>query len=230
MKSMVITKGSLIVSCQALSDEPLHGSHIMAKMALAAKQGGAKGIRANSGKDIVAIKDVVDLPVIGIVKQDYDNSPVYITPTMKEVEEVVSAGAEIIAIDATCRPRPDGHSLQQFIDQIRATYPDVLIMADISTYEEGLRSIELGMDIISTTLSGYTEATKDVSLPNFTLLSQLVETTDIPIICEGGIQTPEEFRKALELGAYACVVGSAITRPQLITKKFTDVIDHASVK
>lgn len=230
MKPMVLKKGSLIVSCQALSNEPLHGSHIMARMALAAKEGGAKGIRANSGADIIAIKKVVDLPVIGIVKQDYDNSPIYITPTMKEVDEVVSAGAEIIAIDATCRPRPDGHSLQEFIERIRVSYPDIFIMADVSTYEEGLRSIELGVDIISTTLSGYTEATKDVSLPNFELLSQLIAKTDIPVICEGGIQTPEQFKKALDLGAYACVVGSAITRPQLITKKFTDVIDHAFAK
>jgi N-acylglucosamine-6-phosphate 2-epimerase len=230
MKQTVLKEGSLIVSCQALADEPLHGSHIMAKMAIAAQVGGAKGIRANSGEDIKAIKDVVDLPVIGIVKQDYTNSPVYITPTMKEVDEVVASGAEIVAIDATCRPRPDGRSLETFIKDIRTTYPNVFIMADISTYEEGLRSMELGVDIISTTLSGYTEETKDVVIPNFSLLSKLVTTTDIPIICEGGIQTPDQFKEALELGAYACVVGSAITRPQLITKKFTDVIDRATSK
>jgi len=228
MKTNLIKKHSLIVSCQALADEPLHGSEIMAKMALAALQGGAQGIRANSAADIKAIKEVVDLPVIGIVKKEYNGYPVYITPTMAEVDEVAASGAEIIAIDATDRERPDDNCLASFVAAIRDKYPDLLIMADISTYEEGVAAANMGVDIVSTTLCGYTEQTKDTKIPNFKLVRQLANTIEQPIICEGGIQSPKQFLKALKSGAYACVVGSAITRPQLITKKFTDVIPDAS--
>lgn len=228
MKTNLIKKHSLIVSCQALADEPLHGSDIMAKMALAAHQGGAQGIRANSAADIKAIKAIVDLPVIGIVKKEYNGYPVYITPTMAEVDEVAQSGAEIIAIDATDRQRPDNADLASFITAIRDKYPTLLIMADISTFEEGVAAAKLGVDIVSTTLCGYTEQTKDTKIPNFKLVRQLAGAIEQPIICEGGIQSPKQFLKALKNGAYACVVGSAITRPQLITKKFTDVISDAS--
>lgn len=226
MNNCILKQHSLIVSCQALEDEPLHGSDIMAKMAKAAHDGGASGIRANSLADIQAIKAEVDLPVIGIVKRVYDGSEVYITPTMTEVDEVASSGAEIVAIDATARCRPNGCDLAAYIEEIRAKYPDLKIMADISTLDEGLHASTLGVDIISTTLCGYTEETKNVAIPNFKLVRQLSKRVPQPVICEGGIQTPEQLKKALQHGAYACVVGSAITRPQLITRKFTDVIPH----
>src|SRR5699024_8572350 len=153
-------KGTLIVSCQALEDEPLYSSFIMSKMALAAYQGGAMGIRANSYDDIVAIKKEVPLPVIGLIKKEYEQSPVYITPTLAEVDEIVRAGADIIAVDATKGVRPNGQTLQAFFKEIKRKYPTVQIMADISTLEEAVQAEAIGFDCISTTLVGYTEYTR----------------------------------------------------------------------
>jgi N-acylglucosamine-6-phosphate 2-epimerase len=217
-------KGGLIVSCQALEQEPLHSPFIMGRMARAAKEGGAVGIRANGRNDILAIKDEVDLPVIGIVKREYSNSPVYITPTIKEVEEVVSSGADIVAIDATNRKRPDGTTIKDVIELIKREYPDVLIMADVSTYEEGWNAEKFGADIVSTTLSGYTDNSPISLSPDFALVNSLSKILQIPIMAEGRISTPEDALKCLQMGAWAVVVGSAITRPQLITKTFTDLM------
>src|SRR5690606_24406352 len=149
-------KNGCIVSCQALEDEPLFGSHHMAAIAKAAQEGGAVAIRANTPVDIAAIKQAVSLPVIGLYKMQYPDSDVYITPTMKEVSAVVEAGADMVAIDATVRPRPDGKSLGELISDIRTSFPQTLIVADVSTYEEGIEAIQLDVDIISTTMSGYT--------------------------------------------------------------------------
>lgn len=220
----LIEKG-LIVSCQALEEEPLHSSFIMSKMAFAAKQGGATGIRANSYQDIVEIKEAVDLPVIGIVKRVYEDSDIYITPTIEEIDELVNAGADIIALDATDRTRPNGKSLETFIKEIREKYEDLILMADISTYEEGIRAFELGFDIVSTTLSGYTPYSKKLDNPDFELLEKLVKAVSVPVIAEGRIWTPEEAKKALQIGAHAVVVGTAITRPREITRRFKDVIE-----
>lgn len=217
---------SLIVSCQALPDEPLFGSDMMAKMAQAALMGGAKGIRANGHDDIKAIKKVVNLPVIGIVKRHYDDSAIYITPTLKEVKEVADAGAEIVAIDATLRKRPAGESLETLIKHVRAQFPSLILMADIATLEEGKHAEKLGFDLISTTLTGYTEETQGVKLPNYRLVKDLLKHTQCPIIAEGGIQCPNHLRKLFKIGAHSAVIGSAITRPQLITENFTKVIDH----
>lgn len=221
-------KGGLIVSCQALEYEPLHGSYIMSKMALAAQMGGAVGIRANSGKDIVAIKENVNLPVIGIVKKNYPDSEVYITPTIEEVREVVQAGAEIVAVDATKRKRPNNIMLKDFVRQVKKEFPQIILMADISDFEEGVAAEELGFDIVGTTLSGYTEYTKGVSLPNFNLMEMLVKRLNVPIIAEGGIWTPEQLRKVMDIGVYAAVVGTAITRPQEITKRFVKILDQSN--
>lgn len=218
-------KGGLIVSCQALEDEPLHSSYIMGRMAFAAKEGGAIAIRANSYNDIVEIKKTVDLPVLGIVKRDYEDSEVYITPTMKEIEELVEAKAEIIALDATKRIRPQGLTLEVFIKKIREKYENLLLMADISTFEEGIRAWELGFDIVSTTMSGYTPYSKKSDTPDFALLERLVNTVKVPVIAEGRIWTREEAVKALEIGAHAVVVGSAITRPREITRRFAEAIN-----
>lgn len=217
-------KGGLVVSCQALPGEPLQGSGIMAKMALAAKQGGAVGIRANGYEDIVLIKKEVDLPIIGIIKANYSDSEVFITPTMKEVDLICRAGAEIVALDATQRLRPFGQDLKTFVQEIRSRHPEVLLMADISTYEEGLAAEALGFDLIGTTLSGYTSYSKNDEDPDYDLMLQLVQTLNTPIVAEGKINTPEDLEKSFKCGVYCAVVGSSITRPQEITKRFTRAI------
>lgn len=217
-------KGGLVVSCQALPGEPLQGSGIMAKMALAAKQGGAVGIRANGYEDIVKIKEEVDLPVIGIIKSNYPDSEVFITPTMTEIDLIYKAGAEIIALDATSRPRPFGQDLKTFVETIRHQYPQTLLMADVSTFEEGVTAQALGFDMIGTTLSGYTTYSKNDEDPDYDLMVQLVRELQTPIIAEGRINSPEALEKAFQCGIYCAVVGSSITRPQEITKRFTSAI------
>lgn len=215
-------KGKLIVSCQALSDEPLHSSFIMGRMALAAKEGGAVAIRAQGVDDINEIKKVTNLPIIGIIKRDYDDSEIYITPTMKEIEELLGTDCEMIALDATNRTRPNKEDIKDLLSAIHKA--GRLAMADISTLEEGINAEKLGFDCVSTTLSGYTPYSKQISSADFELLEELVKTVKIPVICEGRINTPEDLKKAFELGAYSAVVGGAITRPQQITKRFTDVL------
>ncbi len=210
----------LVVSCQALKGEPLHSSFIMSKMALSAKEGGAIGIRANTKNDIVEIKKEVKLPIIGIVKKNYEDSEVYITPTIKEVEEVYESKAEIVAIDATYRKRPNNQSLREFVEEIRSKFPKIFIMADISTLEEAKIAIELNFDLISTTLCGYTKESKENNIQTLDLVKEIVNITNIPIIAEGHISNPYEMKKAFELGAYSVVVGTAITRPREITKSF----------
>jgi len=214
-------KHGLIVSCQALPDEPLHGPEMMARMALAASMGGAAGIRANSGLDIKRIKKTVSLPVIGIVKRDYPDSELYITPTMKEVDEVVTAGAEIVAIDATKRKRPGNEDLSVLVEGIRQKY-DILLMADVSNLEEALTAWEFGFDLVSTTLSGYTSYSPEIEGPDFELIRSIYTNVRIPVIAEGRIWTPEDAKKCLDYGAFAVVVGAAVSRPQLITKRFVD--------
>ncbi len=209
----------LIVSCQALPDEPLYSSFIMCKMALAAKEGGAVGIRANTITDIKAIKAEVDLPIIGIIKQDYDNMIPYITPTMKEIDALVEENIHVIALDATI------NQSENFLKEVLNKYPNQKFMADISTIEEGLRAESLGFQFVGTTLVGYTEQSKNMN--NFEVLSTLIEKCKIPVIAEGNFDTPEKARKALEMGAYSVVVGSAITRPQLITKRFAEEVNKA---
>ncbi|TRM10622.1 N-acetylmannosamine-6-phosphate 2-epimerase [Lentibacillus cibarius] len=213
---------ALIVSCQALEDEPLHGSRMMSKMALAAEQGGASGIRANTVQDIQAIKKEVDLPIIGIIKKDFTDSDVFITPTIDEVDALYREGVDIIALDATSQKRPDGKSFKAFFSEVKATYPDQLFMADISTLEEAIHAEEAGVDIVASTLAGYTPYSKDTVPMN--LVTELLEHLSIPVIAEGNFDSPEKVKKALQLGAHAVVVGSAITRPQCITEKFSQAV------
>lgn len=214
----------LIVSCQALPEEPLHSSYIMARMAYAAMLGGAKGIRANSIEDIREIKKAVSLPIIGIIKQVYSASDVFITPTQKEIDLLYEEGVEIIAIDATDRMRPDGKMISEVFPTIREQYSNQVFMADCSTYEEAKKAYELGFDCIGTTLSSYTTFTRGTKLPDVDLIAKLVADFPIPIIAEGGIWTPEELKDVFELGAYSAVVGTAITRPMDITKRFVKAI------
>lgn len=221
-------KNKLIVSCQALPDEPLHSSLIMGKMALAAKQGGAAGIRANTKEDILEIKRNVDLPIIGIVKRDYVDSEIYITPTMNEIEELIEAKVDIIALDATNSLRPNNLSLDEFFLEIKRRYPKQLLMADCSTYEEAVHADELGFDFIGTTLVGYTKQSKGIKIEenDFELIRKILGKVNKPVIAEGNIDTPEKARRVLELGCCSVVVGSIITRPQIITKKFVDKINN----
>lgn len=214
----------LIVSCQALPDEPLHSDFIMARMAVAAKEGGASGIRANSVVDIAAIQKAVDLPIIGIIKRDYEDADVYITATMKEVDELMTVRPDIIAIDATTSTRPNGESLKEFFQKAKEKYPDQLWMADCSTIDEMLAADQLGFDFIGTTLVGYTKQSQGdkIESNDFEIIRKALSKLSHPLIAEGNIDTPDKVRRVLELGAYSVVVGSAITRPQLITKKFVE--------
>lgn len=220
-------EGKLIVSCQALPHEPLHSSFIMGRMALAAKEGGAFGIRANTKEDIKEIQRMVDLPIIGIVKRDYEDSSVYITPTMKEIDELMEVKPEIIALDATGDVRPGGLSLDDFFKQIKEKYPEQLLMADCSTVEEALHADELGFDFIGTTMVGYTKQSQHMRIEenDFEILREIVAKAKHKVIAEGNINTPEKAKRVIELGAYSVVVGSIITRPQVITRTFSQVLE-----
>ena len=215
----------LIVSCQALPDEPLHSSFIMSKMALAAYQGGAVGIRANTKEDIQAIQQEVNLPIIGIVKRDYEGSKVFITETSQEVDELIESGCEVIALDATTQTRPK-ESLSELVAYIREHAPNVEIMADISTLEEAKQADELGFDYVGTTLRGYTDYTKGHILyeDNFQFLKDVLEAVDAKVIAEGNVITPEMFETVSNLGVHCTVVGGAITRPKEITQRFVDAL------
>ena len=206
-------KGGLIVSCQALPEEPLHSSFIMGRMAYAAMLGGAKGIRANSVEDILEMRKLVNLPIIGIIKHDCDDSPVRITPTMAEVDALADIGVDIIATDATDRLRTGGVTLDAFFQEARSKYPNQLFMADCSTYEEALHAQEIGFDIA-----------EGISIPDFSLLKKMADTLKIPVIAEGGIWSPEQLKQALLCGVHAAVVGTAITRPMDITKRYVAAI------
>lgn len=223
-----ILKGNLIVSCQALEHEPLYNPDfsLMPYMAKAALQAGAKGIRANSARDVKAIKDLFpEVPLIGLVKRDYEGGEQYITVTMREVDELVEAGADIVALDATLRPRFDGITINDFIHQIKEKYPHLLLMADISTFEEGVNAEKAGVDLVGTTMNGYTSYTEsgDKS-PNFELVRLLSETLTIPVVAEGRIHEPSQAKRMFEEGAYTVVVGGAITRPLEIATRFVQAI------
>ena len=218
-------KGGLIVSCQALSNEPLYSSYIMSRMAYAAELGGASGIRANTPEDITEIKKSVKLPVIGLYKHIFPDSEVYITPTEAAVDALMESRPDIIAIDATNRLRPYGISLDDFFLKVRKKYPNMLFMGDCSTYEDALHAKLLGFDLVGTTLCGYTKETKGIRLPNFDLMKELSVNLSIPVIAEGGIWTPEQLKEAFSCGVYAAVVGTAITRPMDITRRFVDMIN-----
>ncbi|HCW7305774.1 TPA: N-acetylmannosamine-6-phosphate 2-epimerase [Staphylococcus aureus] len=216
----------LIVSCQALPDEPLHSSFIMSKMALAAYEGGAVGIRANTKEDILAIKETVDLPVIGIVKRDYDRSDVFITATSKEVDELIESQCEVIALDATLQQRPK-ETLDELVSYIRTHAPNVEIMADIATVEEAKNAARLGFDYIGTTLHGYTSYTQGQLLyqNDFQFLKDVLQSVDAKVIAEGNVITPDMYRRVMDLGVHCSVVGGAITRPKEITKRFVQIME-----
>jgi N-acylglucosamine-6-phosphate 2-epimerase len=216
-------KSSLIVSCQAPLHSPLHNPEIIAAMAKACFNQGAKAVRIDSPSHIKAVKKLLPhLPIIGLWKQTDLNSEVYITPRFKDAVAVSEAGAEIIAIDATQRLRPEGEKMSEIIQLIHQKLGK-LVMADVDTLGNAIASYQAGADLVGTTLYGYTKETQNLSPPGFSLLSQICEKIDIPVICEGGIATPEEAKKALEIGAFSVVVGTAITGIDLKTKAFQEV-------
>ncbi|MPM76812.1 putative N-acetylmannosamine-6-phosphate 2-epimerase [bioreactor metagenome] len=213
----------LIVSCQALSDEPLYGSAYMAAMARAALMGGAVGIRANTPVDIAAIHQEVKLPIIGLFKQTVPGCDVYITPTSAAAKEVALAGADIIALDATLRPHPESKSAADLIAEVKQQ-TGKLVLADIDTVYAGVAAAKAGADAVSTTLSGYTADSPKSAEPDFDLIQHLANCLEIPVIAEGRFWTVEQVNQAFDLGAYAVVIGGAITRPQQITRRFVDHI------
>ena len=209
-------RGKLVVSCQALADEPLHSSFVMGRMALAAKKGGAAAIRAQGVSDILEIRRVTGLPVIGLIKRRQEDSPVYITPTAREVTELLATPCEMVALDAT-RWRRSGEAAELMA---RIHGAGRLALADVATYEEGLEAVKAGADAVSTALAGYTEDSPLTSGPDLALVERLVAALPVPVLAEGRIASPEDLRRAMAAGAWAAVVGSAITRPQLITAEF----------
>lgn len=212
-------KGKLIVSCQALKDEPLYYPGIMGHMALAAYQGGASAIRAQSVEQINEIREYVDLPIIGIIKKNYEDSEIFITPTIQDVKDLLTTTCEIIAVDGTKRVRPNNEKLKDLLKLIHDNKR--YAMADCSTFEECKICAEMGFDIVSTTLTGYTSYSNLIDGPDFELLKKCVNELDVKVIAEGKINTPEDLKKVYEYsGVFSAVVGAAITRPKVITERF----------
>ncbi|AMC94426.1 hypothetical protein AOC36_10715 [Erysipelothrix larvae] len=223
-KDILLNKiaGNLIVSCQARPGWAMYGPNIMAAFAVAAQEGGAVAIRATGKENIQAIKNKVSLPILGINKIFNPDYPVYITPTYESAKEILDIGIEIIALDATDRARPNNETFESIVEKIRLNYPDTLIMGEVSTLEEAKSILNLDIDLISTTLSGYTQESEDVHGVNFKLIETIKKITDIPVIAEGKIESPEEAVMALQSGAFAVVVGTSITRPEIITSRYAN--------
>ena len=212
-------RGKLIVSCQAPLGSPLNEPEIISAMALTAEQQGAAGVRLNYAANIQAARQRISIPIIGIEKVITDGFDVYITPTFTIAEQLVRSGSDIIALDATRRPRPQGEKIEVLISQIRQQLQRP-VMADISTFEEGLFAADCGADIVATTLCGYTAESKDTLLPALNLLESLASKLAVPVICEGGVASPDDLRRAFEAGAYAVVVGTAITGVTQLVQQF----------
>lgn len=219
-------KNGLIVSCQVQHDDPIYTDDMAVIMAKAAAWAGAVGIRANSPEQIKAIKEAVSLPIIGLYKQWSDDTNVFITPTLKAVEEVLNAGAEIVALDCTEQLNSNKRPAYELLPIVKKEFPEAITFADVSTYDEACRAVELGADIVAPTLYGYTEQTKNIEEPNYREFARMCRDLgdEAYIFMEGHIYTPEDAIKYLYLGAHAVVVGSAITRPHLIAKRFVDLI------
>ena len=220
-------KGTIIVSCQATPGEPLYDPQrsVMPLMARAAKQAGARMIRTSSVRDIIGIKEETGLPVIGLIKREYPGYTGRITMTMREVDECMEALADIVSIDCTDTVRGDGLTAPEFLREVRKKYPNIIIMSDCATLEEAEAAYAAGADLVGSTMNGYTEATADCKGdPNYELVRQMVEKLPCPVIAEGRVHTPEQAKKMLDLGAWAVVVGGAITRPLEIAARFMAVV------
>ncbi|MET8117805.1 N-acetylmannosamine-6-phosphate 2-epimerase [Micromonospora sp. NPDC005189] len=214
----------LVVSCQAYPGEPMRDPDTMRRVALAAVRGGAAGIRAQGLADIAAIRNAVDLPLIGLWKDGDDD--VFITPTLDHALAVARAGAHVVALDGTSRPRPDGRTLDETIAAVHEQ-TGALVMADCSTLDEGIAAAAAGADLVGTTLAGYTAYTTRQPGPDLDLVAQLATAIDVPVVAEGRIHTPEQAAQALRAGAWAVVVGTAITHPTTITGWFAKAMADA---
>ena len=225
-KELIESMKGLIVSCQTQPDDPIHTEDMVVKMAEAAKWGGAVGIRANTPQQIAAIKAKVDLPIIGLWKIWNDNTDVFITPTMEACKAIWEAGADIIALDCTSQINAQGRPAYELLAELKKEIPQAPIFADVSNFEEAKRAAQMGADIVAPTLYGYTEETKHIEEPDMRAFAKMCRELgdQVSIMMEGHIYTPEDAMKCLYLGADAVVVGSAITRPHLITKRFTDLL------
>jgi len=212
-------RGKLIVSCQAPSGSPLDDPYIISALALVAEKNGAAGVRINTPEHIAATKARVGVPVIGIEKMVTDLSDVYITPTFDVARRVSESGADIIAIDATRRARPNGDEAGKLISRIQTELRKP-VMADISTYDEALYAADCGAEIIATTLCGYTAESRGARLPALNLVERLSRRLDAPVVCEGGVASPDQLRQALDCGAFAVVVGTAITGVGQLVRQF----------
>jgi N-acylglucosamine-6-phosphate 2-epimerase len=212
-------RGGLIVSCQAGKGSPLNDPYIISAMALVAEQNGAVAVRIREADQIAATRARVTVPIIGLDKIDYADSPVYITPTFADAAPLASAGADIIAIDATQRLRPHGEKLDALIRCIQ-TELGKPVMADVATFEEGLHAADCGAEIIATTLCGYTEESAGTALPALDLVARLAARLSVPVICEGGVSSPADVRRAFDAGAFAVVVGGAITGVDKLVQQF----------
>lgn len=227
-----LIRGTIVVSCQATPGEPLYmkDQSVMYLMARAAKLAGAKMIRTSSVRDIVEIKEETGLPVIGLIKREYPGYTGRITMTMREVDECMEAMADIVSIDCTFNERADGLTPGEFLQQVKAKYPNIIIMADCATLEEAKAAYEAGADLVGSTMNGYTPQTRDCKgEPNYELVRQMVAELPCPVIAEGRVHTPEQARRMLEIGAWAVVVGGAITRPLEIANRFMAAVKDFNV-
>ncbi|MCW6036721.1 N-acetylmannosamine-6-phosphate 2-epimerase [Spirulina subsalsa FACHB-351] len=221
-------KHKLIVSCQAPVDSPLHSPIVITALAKAAILRGAVGVRIDTPSHVKAVREQLPtVPIIGLWKQQIPGYSVYITPRFEDAIAIGEAGADIIAIDATSRLRPNSEKVLDLISKIHQDLGK-LVMADVDDLESARMAIEAGVDIVGTTLYGYTEKTQDCDPPGWDLLQQMVKEFEIPVICEGGIATPEMAKKALDLGAYSVVVGGAITGVDLKLQAFQAVFSEGN--
>ncbi len=212
-------QGGLIVSCQAPAGSPLDRPDFLAALARTAELNGAAGVRIDQPQNIAAARATVSLPMIGIRKQVRDGFDVYITPTLADARLVQEAGADVVAIDATARPRPDGVAVDRLILQIQRDL-GALVMADVSTLDEGLAAVAAGADFVATTLAGYTPGSKPTEGPDLQLLERLAAAVTAPVLCEGRIRHPDDVRRAFDAGAFAVVVGNAITGTDALVQRF----------
>lgn len=223
--SIAKLKHGLIVSCQAEEGDPFNQPDLLAKFAEAAQLGGAVGIRAQGVENLKAIRSVVDIPLIGIIEGHFENGWICVTPDFKDVDAIIQSGADIVALDCTPRRRPNGMDGVEFFDDVREKY-DIPLMADVSTFDEGVRAAEMGADLIATTLAGYTEYTEKflADHPDFDLIERIARAVKVPVISEGRVWNPDHAKESLHRGAYSVVVGSAIARPQVMTRKFVETM------
>ncbi|MGB3404272.1 MAG: N-acetylmannosamine-6-phosphate 2-epimerase [Microcoleaceae cyanobacterium] len=227
--AFIIPSQSLIVSCQAPINSPLHHPFIIAAMAETAIIQGANGVRIDTPAHIQAVRERINAPIIGLWKQSLPNYEIYITPRFEAAEAIAAAGADMIAIDATLRSRPPGESVSEMIDKIHQKL-NKPVMADVDSLEAALQAVEAGADCVATTLYGYTPQTQEKSPPGFELLKEMVKTINIPVICEGGIATPEMAKQAIKLGADAVVVGTAITGIDSLVQKYQTAIRESVIR